>query len=84
MDFPYGQIVNTTSSSGNLNVLAEINHDIDRFGLCAAPGTSFILNGQNLHVDRTGVFEIETTINSLLISQINPFIFDYHIKEEVV
>lgn len=82
MAFPFGQITNDPSSgrTGDINIIAEIGADIDRFGLCAKPGTVFVLNGNTLTIGRTGVFEIETVITSLTINASYAFILDYHIK----
>jgi len=41
---------------------------------------TFFLNGEEMHIGRTGLFEIETDIQKFTINGQNPFIVDYHIK----
>ena len=82
MDFPYGQIVNSTIINDMIDILDYIAPiQIDRFGIQAPPGTLLRLNGEDLTVGKTGLFEIETTITSLEVDGKQSWILDYHIQD---
>ena len=82
MDFPFGQIVNDgdSQSLNTIDIAAEVQGQIDRFGIQALPNTPFILNGETLYIGRSGVFEAAILVDSLVISERYRFIVDYHIK----
>ena len=89
MNFPFGQYTNLEDNKPNedINILSKINElegsqvIIDRIGIQAYPGMAFFLNGEEMHIGRTGLFEIETDIQQFTINGQNPFIVDYHIKQ---
>ena len=82
MSFPFGQYIhlNAESNATNINVY-NIIAPVDRIGIQGPPGMPFILKGQPMYIGRTGLFEIETDINSLVISGQYQFIVDYHTKQ---
>lgn len=89
MNFPFGQYTNLEDNKPNedIDILNKINElegsqvIIDRIGIQAHPGMTFFLNGEEMHIGRTGLFEIETDIQKFTINGQNPFIVDYHIKQ---
>ena len=82
MGFPFGQYAHLdvpTNSSDIVNIdVYSIIAPVDRIGIQGEPGMPFKLNGQDMHIGRTGLFEIETKIDSLVISNQYKFIVDYH------
>ena len=82
MSFPFGQYIhlNAELNAPNINVY-NIIAPVDRLGIQGSPGMPFTLNGQPMYIGRTGLFEIETDINSLIISGQYQFIVDYHTKQ---
>ena len=89
MNFPFGQYTNLEDNKPNedIDILSKINElegsqvIIDRIGIQEHPGMAFFLNGEEMHIGRTGLFEIETDIQKFTINGQNPFIVDYHIKQ---
>lgn len=89
MNFPFGQYTNLEDNKPNedIDILSKINElegsqvIIDRIGIQGRPGMAFFLNGEEMHIGRTGLFEIETDIQKFTINGQNPFIVDYHIKQ---
>ena len=81
MNFPFGQYAHLTPSDGDIDILNIIGN-VDRIGIQGPPGMKFFLNGEEIHIGRTGLFEIETTIDKFIINGENKFIVDYHIKGE--
>lgn len=89
MNFPFGQYTNLEDNKPNedIDILNKINElegsqvTIDRIGIQGHPGMTFSLNGEEMHIGRTGLFEIETDIQKFIINGQNPFIIDYHIKQ---
>ena len=74
MSFPFGQYVHLDVPTEDANItdidVYNIIAPVDRIGIQGRPGMPFKLNGQEMHIGRTGLFEIETKIDSL----------DYHNK----
>lgn len=82
MAFPFGQLVNlNTETNEDIDILHSIGVTIDRIGIQGRPGMPFILNNENMHIGRTGLFEIETEIKQFSINKSEKFIVDYHIKD---
>ena len=85
MGFPFGQYVHLDVPTEDANIadidVYNIIAPVDRIGIQGPPGMPFILNGQPMYIGRTGLFEIETDINSLVISGQYQFIVDYHTKQ---
>ena len=84
MGFPFGQYVHLDVPTEDANIadidVYNIITPVDRIGIQGRPGMPFKLNGQEMHIGRTGLFEIETKIDSLVISNQYKFIVDYHNK----
>lgn len=81
MNFPFGQYAHLAPSDGDIDILDTIG-PVDRIGIQGPPGMEFFLNNEPMHIGRTGLFEIETTIDKFTINGKNKFIVDYHIKTQ--
>ena len=72
MDFPFGQYVHLDVPTEDANItdidVYNIIAPVDRIGIQGRPGMPFKLNGQEMHIGRTGLFENDNTFSNRFIS----------------